>query len=74
MSGYGWQDFELDESTDQIPDKYVLTIVDPDGEEMAVIVHRTVDGRFPLDGSVAKGKRRNAQLIVDALNKLNRAK
>ena len=34
------------------PDKHFITIVD-DGEEMAVIVHRTVGGKYPLDGRVA---------------------
>jgi len=50
------------------PDTYFLTICHPDGEEYAVIIHRTVDGQFPLDGEVAKGKEADAQRIVDALN------
>jgi hypothetical protein len=49
------------------PDKWFLTIVE-DGEEKAVIVHRTCGGKFPLDGLVAKDKERAAQQIVDALN------
>lgn len=69
---YGWNDFEPepgmtgDGSGD--PEKHFLTIVDPDGEEYASIVHRTAGGRFPIDGPVAEQKRRNAQNIVDALN------
>ncbi len=51
------------------PDTYFLTICHPDGEEYAVIIHRTVGGQFPLDGGVAKRKEANAQAIVDALNR-----
>jgi len=65
---YRWYDFEEDESSDAIPDKYVLSIVNEDAEEVAVIVHRTVGGRYPLDGALASWKRENAQRIVDALN------
>jgi hypothetical protein len=51
------------------PDTYFLTICHPDGEEYAVIVHRTFGGQFPLDGDVAKSKEADAQRIVDALNR-----
>lgn len=51
------------------PDTYFLTICHPDGEEYAVIIHRTVDGQFPLDGDVAKRKEADAQRLVDALNR-----
>lgn len=69
---YRWLDFEPepditgDGSGD--PDTHYLTILDPDGEEYAVICHRTVGGKYPLDGPLADVKRRNAQNIVDALN------
>ncbi|WP_159599953.1 hypothetical protein [Agromyces humi] len=63
---YDWIDFEEDEA-DGIAGKYVLTIR-RDEEEFAVIVHRTVDGKFPLDGVVADMKRMHAELIVDELN------
>lgn len=74
---YGFFDFEEDQSTDQIPGKYVLEIVKLEydergeitgGEEIAVIAHRTENGMFPIDGEVAETKRNDAQLIVDALN------
>lgn len=50
------------------PEKHFLTIRDPGGEEHAVIVHRTVGGKYPLDGPLAEQKCVNAQNIVDALN------
>jgi hypothetical protein len=65
---YLWFDFEEDDSTDAIPDKYILSIEDENGEEVAVIVHRTCGGEYPLDGDVAERKRKNAQMIVDELN------
>jgi hypothetical protein len=73
MSHYDWFDFEEDQSSDEIPDKYILTIerVDAQGhgqEEVAVIVHRTADGKYPLDGEIVHRKRRMAQRIVDLLN------
>lgn len=67
-----WNDFERepemtgDGSGDW--DTWYLTIRDERGEEVAVICHRTVGGKFPIDGEVADRKRRNAQVIVDALN------
>jgi len=67
MNVFGWEDFEEDESTDAIPDKYILTI-ECDGEEYASIVHRTVGGLYPIDGELANEKRAHAQRIVDALN------
>lgn len=66
---FGWADFTEDESTDAIPDKFILTITDEDGEEFATIVRRTVDGEYPLDGGLASQKRANAQRIVNALNR-----
>lgn len=69
-SEYQWFDFEEDKyvSTDEIPGKWVLTIAYPDGEELAVIIHRDCDGKYPIDGPKADAKRAQAQMIVDALN------
>lgn len=50
------------------PEKYFLTIVDERGEEIAVIVHRICNGKYPIDGDLALRKQHNAQVIVDALN------
>lgn len=67
-----WFDFEPepdgtgDGSGD--PDKHILTIAYPDGEELAVIVHRTCDSDFPIDGPVARHKRALARHIVYALD------
>jgi len=66
--GFSWFDFEEDRSTDDIADRYILTIEDAAHNEIAVIVHRTVGGAFPLDGDIANRKRANAQMIVNALN------
>lgn len=69
---YGWIDFEHME-TDEDPERFYIEIFSTDQngryeEEIAVICHRTVGGKFPLDGDVANGKREQAQRIVDALN------
>lgn len=72
-----WYDFEPepditgDGSGD--PDTHYLTIavVERDGskgDEIAVICHRTCDGKYPIDGILANEKRRHAQTVVDALN------
>lgn len=69
---FKWFDFESepemtgDGSGD--PEKHYLTIAYPDGEELAVIVHRTCGGKFPIDGELADSKRRAAQHIVAALD------
>lgn len=72
-----WLDFEPEPDTtgdgSGDPDKYILTIASGLGtvywpEEIAVIVHRTCGGKYPLDGDVANRKRNNAQVICDALN------
>lgn len=69
-SHYHWTGWEAEADFEPgRPDTYFLTICYPDGEEMAVIVHRTVDGAFPLDGDLAKSKEARAQQIVDALNR-----
>ena len=71
-AAYHWLGWEAEEDFEPgRPDTYFLTICNPDGEEIAVIVHRTVDGQFPLDGELAKIKEREAQHIVDALNAAN---
>lgn len=62
---YSWFDWE--ESVD-VAEMYYLTIVDSEGEEYALIAHRTCNGKFPLDGELAESKRERAQFIVDALN------
>ena len=62
---YGWWDFEQGDSTPE--DVHYITILNPDGDEIATIVHR-VSAQFPIDGDVANEKRKNAQFIVDALN------
>jgi len=63
---YAWWDFEQGDNTPE--DYFYITIINPDGDEIATIVHRTVGGMFPLDGDVANEKRKNAQKIVDLLN------
>lgn len=77
-----WLDFEPEPDTtgdgEGDPNKHILTIADGLGtndwpEEIAVIVHRTCPDengvhKFPIDGELANQKRRNAQVIVDALN------
>jgi hypothetical protein len=73
-SRYGWTDWQSEEEelgSDGRKGVYWIEIFDPQGEEYAVIVHRTVGGLFPLDGSVAKEKEARAQQIVDALNSLS---
>lgn len=65
---YDYTGWEEDESSD-FPGKYILTITE-DGEEFATIVHR-VSRAYPLDGPLAAQKVRNAQRIVNALNKEN---
>ena len=64
---YDWIDFEEDDSTDAVPDKFVL-IIRQDEAEFATIIHRTVGGKYPINGELAEQKRRNAELIVAALN------
>lgn len=73
---YGWMDFESepdgtgDGSGD--PDKHILTIGLWDhgafSQETCVIVHRTCDGKYPLDGPLAESKRATARHIVKVLN------
>lgn len=67
---YGWwgwaEETDLDNADDR-PDVWFLTITE-DGEEMAVIMHRTCDGKYPITGDVANAKIERAQKIVTALN------
>ena len=68
----GWErdtDMSGDGSGD--PDRYFLTIRDPEGEEYAHIVHRTNGGTYPIDGPMAREKEGHARRIVDALNAEN---
>ena len=60
---FGWED--EDEGREGV---HYLTIADGDGEEIAVIIHRICDGKYPLDGELAMAKFANAQHIVKALN------
>ena len=73
---YGWFDWEEDEEREGV---YFLTIstlrydcgccdAGCQGEEIAVIVHRTCGGRFPLTGEAAMAKVEQAKMIVAALN------
>lgn len=69
---YGWIDFSHMEN-DPDPERFYIEIYSTDDEghyddEVAVIVHRTDGGVYPLNGEVAKEKRETAQKIVDALN------
>lgn len=71
MSVYTWTGWEAEVDNDNDDDRvgvYYLTIRDPAGEEYAVIMHRTVGDRYPLDGDVAQEKVRRATRMVDALN------
>ena len=47
---------------------YFLQILDPEGEEYAVIIHRTENGQFPIGGRVANDKLEAANKICEALN------
>lgn len=62
---YGWFDWEP--APTDTTGVYYLTIVDADGEEVAIIVHRESE-LYPLDGELANSKKERAQFIVDALN------
>lgn len=64
----GWHaETDLDNDDDR-EDVYYLTINSPNGEEYAVIVHRTVGGKYPLDGTVATQKIARADFMCVALN------
>lgn len=64
----GWEaETDLGNDDDR-KDAHFLTIAE-DGEEIAVIMHRTCGGKHPLDGALAKRKEAYAEYIVDVLNK-----
>ena len=63
----GWEAEADNDNDDDRKDVYYLMITDA-GEEMAIIVHRTCGGKYPLDGSVALAKMARADWIVAALN------
>ena len=69
---YSWNGWEAEPETtgdgSGDPEKFFITIRDPEGEEYALIVHRVCGGKHPLSGSIAVEKERRAQNIVDALN------
>jgi hypothetical protein len=69
--GYQWLGWEPETdlgNPDDRQDVYFLTIADADGDEQAIIVHRTCDGRYPLDSETAWRKEERAARIVAALN------
>ena len=83
MTTYGFSGWESEtEGTegDGREDVYFLTIslyeTNSEGEaiseleEIATIIHRTVGGKYPLDGETANIKVQRAQQIVSALNLL----
>lgn len=63
----GWTAETENGNDDDREGVYYLTIT-CDGEECATILHRTVGGKFPLDGDVAKAKVAMARRIAAALN------
>lgn len=68
--GYDFTDWQSEAAgtADGREGVHYIEIRDPDGEEAAIIVHRTIDGQFPLDGPAAAAKMQLAETIVDALN------
>lgn len=65
----GWErETEMTSDGTGDPDKYLLTILSPDGEEYATIAHRVCGGAYPLEGETAENKIARAQHLVDALN------
>ena len=69
MSSYDWTGWESEEEPTDGParqDTHFITIRE-DGEELAVIIHRTCGGQFPLDGELAKSKEAAADRIVAGL-------
>lgn len=70
---YDWVGWEAEPETtgdgSGDPEKHFITIWDPEGEEYALIAHRTVGGKYPLDGDVASRKIDDANAIVAALNR-----
>jgi hypothetical protein len=65
----GWESEADLGNDDDRDDVYYITIINPEGDEYAIIVHRTCDGKYPLDGPGAQSKVRRAEHIVAALNR-----
>lgn len=75
---FGWTGWESERdlgNPDDRSDVHFLTIVEnvpgdngDSADEVAVIIHRTCSGKYPLDGTLARDKEAMAQLIADALN------
>lgn len=67
---YGYTDWqrEAEVAADGRKDVHYIEILDPDGEELAVIVHRTEGGEYPLEGPVAVAKMMRAEKMVGVLN------
>jgi hypothetical protein len=73
MNTYTWTGWDAETELHNADDRegvYYLTIL-KDGEEHAIIIHRTVGGKYPLDGPVAVAKTARADQICDALNAYN---
>lgn len=47
---------------------YFLQILDPEGEEYAVIIHQTWGGMYPIGGRISNEKLERANHICEALN------
>lgn len=70
VAQYGYTDWQSEAGTtpDGRKDMHYIEILDPDGEEVAVIVHRTEGGEYPLEGPVAVAKMMRAEKMVGVLN------
>lgn len=64
-STYWQHEAELSEGREGV---YFVQILDPEGEEYAVIIHRTDNGQFPIGGREANDKLERANKICEALN------
>lgn len=67
---YGWFGWDAETDSGNNDDRqgvHHITITE-DGEEYATITHRTVEGKYPLDGEVAQEKLARAKRITAALN------
>ena len=69
VSSYDWTGWESEEEATDGPARPVTHFITirEDGEELAVIIHRTCGGQYPLDGELAKSKEAVAERIVAAL-------
>lgn len=70
VAQYGYTDWqsEAEVTADGRKDVHYIEILNPDGEEAAIIVHRTEGGEFPLDGPAAAAKMVRAEKMIGALN------